>query len=172
MYYNLAGTYSKYGCWGLTDDIRKSTPKLKAAIEIASEPMPPLTAGSVVPGTFAAWRFDGNSGGKAEDSTDGGKNVGFLADGNTLDYLLNIKDAGDYNVTLLTATQRDGAAIELLLNGQSLGTLHTPNSGDWNHWATTPSIPVHLDVGQAVLRLKIVGQPSNIRSIMLEKPTP
>jgi Carbohydrate binding module (family 6) len=172
MYYNLAGTYSKYGCWGLTDDIRKSTPKLKAATEIAAEPMPALTAGAVVPGTFPAWRFDGNSGGKVEDSTDGGKNVGFLADGNSLDYLLNVKDAGDYALTLQTATERDGATIELLLDGQSLGNLHTPNSGDWNHWACTPPLSLHLDAGQAVLRLKIVGQPSNIRSITLEKRSP
>jgi hypothetical protein len=169
MYYNLAGTYSKYGCWGLTDDIRKSSPKWKAAAAIAEGPVPALTAGATVPGTFAAWRFDGNSGGKAEDSKDGGKNVGFLADGNTLDYLLNVRETGEYQVRLLTATERDGAGIEVLVSGRSVGKVQTPNGGDWGHWGNTPPLPVHLEAGQAVLRLKIVGQPSNIRSIILEK---
>jgi hypothetical protein len=169
MYYNLAGSYSKYGCWGLTDDIRKMTPKLKATAIIAAEPMPPLTAGVAVPGTFPAWQFDGNSGGKVEDSKDGGKNVGFLGDGDSLDYLINIRDAGEYALTLLTATERDGAAIEVLLSGQSLGILHTPNRGDWSHFASSSPLAVHLEAGQWVLRLKIVGQPSNIRSITLEK---
>ena len=52
MYYNLAGTYNKYGCWGLTDDIRVTTPKQVAVAAFAKGPVPAAnaSAGTAAPG--------------------------------------------------------------------------------------------------------------------------
>jgi hypothetical protein len=168
MYFNLASGYGKYGCWGLTDDLHKIGPKYKAAAAVAAEPMPALTAGVAVPAIIPAWRFDANDGGRIEDSGDGGKDVGFFSNGNTLDYFLTAHTAGDYTLTLQTASAQDGAAIELFLNGRSLGTLPCANTGGWHLWKNSPPLALHLHAGVSLLRLKIVRQPINIRSITLE----
>ncbi len=169
MYYGLAGTYSKYGCWGLTDDIRKSTPKMKAVADFANGPLPPVSAGTLVPAKILAADFDANDGGHVEDSGDGGKNVGFLHNNNTLDYLIRVNDAGTYAITLQTATAQDGAAIEVLLSGQSLGNVACPSTGDWHKWGSSHPVPIKLDAGLTVLRLRIAQEPVNIRSITIQK---
>ena len=117
----------------------------------------------------SAQDFDAKDGGNIEDSGDGGKNVGFLHVGNTLDYLIQIKDAGSYAITLQTSTAQDGTAIELLLSGQSLGTIACPTTGDWHKWSTTHPVTIKMDPGSYVLRLRIVHDPINIRSITVQK---
>jgi hypothetical protein len=38
MYFTLSSAYSRYGCWGLTDDITKlNTPKFRAVKQLLSK---------------------------------------------------------------------------------------------------------------------------------------
>ena len=49
MYFNLAAPYGKYGNRGLTEDIRKQTPKTKAVDAVIAAPMPPERVGVATP---------------------------------------------------------------------------------------------------------------------------
>jgi hypothetical protein len=171
MYFNLASGYGKFGSWGLTEDIRKETPKTKAVAEVAAEPLPPETVGASIPGTVMAYDFtaNGGNGGGVEKSSDGGKNLAFLGDGNSFDYLLNVKEAGDYVVTVKYATGADNSELEPLLSSVSLGTLKLKSTGGWQQWGNAAPIPVRLEKGQLVLRLDIKKSGMNIRSVSFEK---
>lgn len=131
--------------------------------------MPPLMGGAAVPGKVMASEFDAHEGGRVEDSGDGGKDVGFLGNGNTLDYLLNVGEPGDYSVTIEAATGQDGAAVEMLLSGQSLGKIGVPNTGAWNKWGSSQPVIARLEKGPVVLRVRIVQGAVNVRSVSFEK---
>jgi hypothetical protein len=169
MYYNLASGYGKFGSWGLTEDIRKTTHKTKAILAVKAKPLPKEVAGTPIPATLNAWEHQANLGGGVEKSSDGGQNLAFVKDGHWFDYLLNVKEAGDYVVTFQTATGQDGNAMEALLSSTSLGTINVKNSGGWQTWANSDPIHVRLEKGQLVLRLKIIKGGMNFRSISIAK---
>lgn len=57
LYFTLTSGYSKWGSWGLIDDVKKSSPKYDAALKIISGPAVAMTAGNLVPATIAAGDF-------------------------------------------------------------------------------------------------------------------
>ena len=171
MYFNLAGAYSKYGCWGLTDDIHKLTaPKMKGAITVATEPTPPITAGAPVPGHWMATTSMTSTGfGKLEADGMGGKCIASLGDKDCVDFLLNVKQEGIYSVSVQTAAPGDGTHLEMLLSGQSIGTMNCKDTKDWHKFAmNTPAI-VHLQPGQLTLRLRVIGKAPNIRMVNFDR---
>jgi hypothetical protein len=171
MYYNLACAYGKYGSWGLTEDIRKSTPKTEAIAKLRAGKLPAEVLGTALPATIMAYEFTGSegNGGGTEKSQDGGKNLAFLAPGLSFDYLLNVKTPGEYVFSMKYATGADDAEVEPLLSSQSLGVMKLANSGGWQEWKTTEPVTVRLEKGQVVLRLVISKGRMNIRSVTIEK---
>jgi len=169
MYFDLAGGYSKYGCWGLTEDIRKPSPKTQAIAQVKAAPLPTEIAGIGIPGTVMASEHVASSGGGIEKTPDGGKHLAFLKEDFWFDYLLNVKSSGDYVLKIETASGVDTAAVEVLLSSQSIGTINCKNTGDWHQWADSDPISLRLEKGQLVLRLRIVKPGLNIRSISIEK---
>ncbi len=170
MYYNLAGMWTKYGCWGLTDDIQKLTgPKFKTVAGFAQSPPPAIAAGQNVPGVVQAAKFDANVGGGVEDSKDGGKNIAFLKDGNVFEYLLNVKEPGTYTMTVQAAAWEDAARVAVDLSGTSLGEVRMTKTGDFQKWASSDPVKMKLEKGQIVLRMKVVHAGMNIQSVTFEK---
>jgi hypothetical protein len=153
----------------LTEDIRKATPKTKIVAQIAKGPVPAVTAGFAVPGKIDAADFNEHEGGGTENAGDGGKDLAFLKQDNTFDYLLNIAAPGDYALSVESASGQDGSQIEVFMSGQSLGTVAGKNTGDWHKWGSTDPLVVRLEKGQIVLRLRIAKAGLNIRSITVEK---
>ena len=52
MYFTLTSGYSKWGSWGLTDDVKRSSPKYEAVLKIINGPATPIVAGAPVPGAI------------------------------------------------------------------------------------------------------------------------
>ena len=58
MYFALSSGYSKWGSWGLVEDIRAQTsPKYEAIVKVIDGPAVPLEIGTKLPGTVAAGDF-------------------------------------------------------------------------------------------------------------------
>ncbi len=168
MYYNLCGPWGKYGAWGLTDDIHVQTTKMKAILDYINAPAPPISMGAAVPGTILAWQFTANVGGGVENSADGGKNLAYLQDGNTFEYLLNVKEPGDYVLTM-QASGGDEARLELSLSGTSLGTVKPVNTGNGQKWDSSEPIALKLERGQLVLLVRVSRANVNVRSFTFTK---
>jgi hypothetical protein len=169
MYYNLAGMWTKHGCWGLTDNVAVQTPKYKAVAALATAAMPPLNVGHAVPGVVQAWQFDANVGGGVETSNDGGKNLAFIGNGHRFDYLLNVKEPGEYLLTIQAAGWDDAARVALDMSGTPLGEVKITKTGDGQKWANSAPVRLKLEKGQLVLRMNVVKAAMNVRSITLEK---
>ncbi len=114
-----------------------------------------------VPGKVEAEDFFYQLGIQLENTTDvgGGQNIGYLDNGDYLDYYVNAAQAGTYQVDYRTAAESEMGQVqmELIAPGGGATLLHTatfPSTGGWQTWTTT-SASAHLPQGQSHIRVKI-----------------
>jgi thermitase len=132
------------------------------------------TSAIAVPGAISAADYDrggegtsyhdttaGNSGGAyrqdgvdVEPSRDGGYDVGWIADGEWLNYTVSVPKAGSYVVALRVASPGGGGALHVGFNRVSnvWTPLSVPATAGWQAW-TTISLPVTLGAGEQQLTL-------------------
>ena len=138
----------------------------------------PYTGSPVaLPGTIQAENFDnggsgvayndttsGNAGGQyrstdvdVETTTDtgGGYDVGWLAQGEWLNYTVNVSSAGTYTLEARVAASGAGGTFHIEANGTNVtGPMTIPDTGGWQSW-TTLSKSVNLSGGAQVFRVVI-----------------
>ncbi len=109
---------------------------------------------ATVPGTIQAESYSAMSGVQIQPTTDsgGGSNVGWIDQGNWMDYNVNVATAGVYTVNFRVATPYSTAVFQLLSNTTVLATVNAPNTGGFQNWQTV-SATVTLAAGQQKLRI-------------------
>lgn len=111
-----------------------------------------------IPGKLEAEAFDGQSGTQKEPTSDngGGQNVGFINNGDYVDYQVNVSSNGTYEVTFRVASDTSGGTITIKNGDQKLGSVTINNTGGWQSWQTV-STNVDLSSGDQTLRLEFTG---------------
>jgi hypothetical protein len=108
-------------------------------------------------GFYEAENYSSMSGIQTEATTDvdGGLNVGFIDNGDWMNYTLNVYAAGTFKLDLRVAAMFAGAKIQILKSDgvTVLATVNVPATGDWQNW-TTVSTTVALPAGTQTIRLK------------------
>ena len=130
----------------------------------------------------AYWDNDPGSNGAAgnagddvdiEATTDvgGGRNVGWTAAGEWLEYQVYLS-AGIYAVDTRVASQVSTGAYDLLLDGMLFGSNSVPGTGGWQVWETQSvgSITV-VTSGLHTLRVNVTGNDFNLNWIELTQAT-
>ena len=95
-----------------------------------------------------------------ERATDNGNgiNVGWIADGEWLNYTIANSVAGKYNITFRVASDNTiSKQINAKLGNSQLGRVSIPNTGGWQSWQDVTLENVNLTGGPQVLRLDFVG---------------
>jgi hypothetical protein len=83
----------------------------------------------------------------------GGQNVGYIDNGDWMDYTINPATSGTYTISVRIASTSTGGQIQLKkADGTVIGTVSLPNSGGWQTWQTATGT-VTLNAGQQTLRL-------------------
>jgi len=120
-----------------------------------------------VPGRVQAEDYFFQTGVQLENASDigGGQNVGYLDNGDYMDYNITVAHSGTYSVTYRTASQQAGQ-LELQLLGANGGvsTLHKVDfaaTGDWQSWANTTET-LNLPEGLHQIRVLVTQSPFNI----------
>ena len=130
---------------------------------------------TIIPGTLEAEHFDegypgdayrdctlDNQGGAFRMNTDvdieaipgGGYNVGYICQGEWLEYTIDVAYAGEYQAVAHVASQESTGRFSLDVNGTSVsGVVDVPSTGGWQTY-TQVSFPVTLQAGQQILRLR------------------
>lgn len=129
-----------------------------------------------IPGTIQAEDYDtggqnvayydtssGNSGGQyrsddvdIEDTTDsgGGKNVGWIDNGEWLEYTVNVTSGGAYKVEVRVASAQSGGKFRIEMDGATVVSSQSfSGTGGWQNWITVTINNVNLTAGQKVMRL-------------------
>ena len=84
----------------------------------------------------------------------GGFHVGWVSSSEWAEYTVNVATSGNYTVAARVATQTaNGSSLKILFDGQKVGTLAVPNTGEWQTYATV-STQVSLTAGKHVIQLR------------------
>ncbi len=83
---------------------------------------------------------------EATKDTGGGQNVGYIDQGDELNYDdITLAESGEYTLEYRVSSRR-GDSFDMRANGQKLGTVEIAKTGGWQDW-TTVSQTVTLDAG-------------------------
>ena len=165
----------------------------KLSLTVKNKRTPYSGSGINLPGTLQAEQFDkggegvafhdsdSNDEGKASYRTDNegvdivtgnsGYAIGYTANGEWLEYTVNVKDTGTYGykATVSSGTNNSGFRIGLMKNGSetTLARVSVPNTNSWDTYTTlsTEVISTKLYEGQQTIRITITGQNCNIDKI-------
>ena len=130
---------------------------------------------TAVPGRLQAEAYSAQSGAKTENTTDagGGKDVGWLADGDWLEYK-NVTVAGRDLAARIASQNSTGGSIELRLGsrtGKLLATFPVASTGGWQKWKSVPvkaaSVPAGKQTVFLVMRSKSRSDFVNINYLTL-----
>jgi len=123
----------------------------------------------------------GNSGGvyrsddigiQATSDVGGGYNVGWLNNGEWLEYTVDPPDASAiYSVSVRVAATGAGGQLRIRLNGTVLGSIAIPNTGGWQNWQTVtlPEVPIQGGTGSQPLRLEVISAGFNVNWVELDR---
>ena len=117
-----------------------------------------------IPGKIEAEDFASQSGTQTENCSEGGQNVGWIDNGDWLDYNVDVASAGDYKVDFRVASQSATIKFDLKKGNSNLTSVSTASTGGWQTWKTV-SKTVSLSAGKQTLRLQATGSSWNINWI-------
>ena len=116
-------------------------------------PPPPPSSGSII--KIEAEAFTAMHGVQTENTWDagGGQNVGWIDNGDWMDYSVNPAATGSYTVRFRVASGATGAQFQVRKSdGTVLTTVNVPATGGWQNWQTVTAT-VSLSAGAQTLRL-------------------
>jgi len=101
----------------------------------------------------------------AIDSTDETKGyaVGYTNAGEWMEYTVNVKTAGEYNLSAQVSSGADNSSIQLFLDDSAItDTIKVPNGGNWISYSPVTAKTTKLSTGEHILKLAITGSSVNI----------
>jgi endoglucanase len=113
------------------------------------------TPPGTIPGKIEASTYISSIGVMTQNTSDvgGGLNVGWIDQGDWMDYPVNVVAAGSYTVSFRVATPNTGASFQLRTSsGKALATVTVPNTGGWQEWQTVTAT-ASLAAGSQTLQL-------------------
>jgi Carbohydrate binding module (family 6)/Secretion system C-terminal sorting domain len=119
------------------------------------------SSGMTIPGLIQAEDFSTMSGVQTEQTLDagGGLDVGWIDQGDWMNYNVNVVAAGTYTVGFRIATTLNGGTLQLKdAAGNVLTTVNVPATGNWEAWQTVTA-SVNLPAGSQTLQLYNNGFP-------------
>lgn len=87
-----------------------------------------------------------------EAATEGGFNIGWICQGEWLEYTVDVQQAGSYNIEARVASQNSGGAFRIERDGVDLtGPISFASTGGWQDWETVYG-SLELEAGEQILR--------------------
>ena len=116
-----------------------------------------------------------NGGGVDLVKGNGGTVIGYTAQGEWLDYTINVTQAGEYEYEATVSSGNDGAAFSLAIVNEKgitqLAKVNVPKTGDgdWSKYKTVKGkLSKPLEAGEQTLRITIEGAYANIDKIEIK----
>ncbi|MBS1660655.1 MAG: carbohydrate-binding protein [Bacteroidetes bacterium] len=123
---------------------------------VVTGPSNPTGTVIAIPGKGEAENYAAMGGVQTETTADagGGLDVGWIDNGDYMDYSVNVATAGAYTASFRVASINTGATFQVTQsNGTVLGTVTVPNTGSYQVWQTVTA-NLTLPAGTNTLRIK------------------
>ena len=126
-----------------------------------------------VPAKIEAENYFNMSGVEVETctDTDGGENVGWIDNGDSLVYQINATKAGLYNFAYRVASLNGGGNLQLLVDGAAINTLPVSSTGGWQKWNSIDQT-VTLSAGLHTVKIVAVNGGWNLNYIDVSYKVP
>lgn len=86
--------------------------------------------------------------------TDGSYNVGYILQGEWLEYSINVLSSGSYDLDVRVASDGAGKTFHIEIDGVDVsGPVTVPNTGGWQTWATVNVPDINLTEGKHQMRI-------------------
>jgi endoglucanase Acf2 len=91
---------------------------------------------------------------EASNDVGGGYNIGWIEDGEWVEYTIDVLESGTYKIVPYTASVPGGGKLHVEFNGVDLtGLVDVPVTGGWQFWQELDIDPVQLEAGVQVMRV-------------------
>jgi PKD repeat protein len=98
--------------------------------------------------------FRAGDGVGTEGSSEGGYNIGWVVDGEWLEYTTNVNQVGNYTIGFRVASQADARKLHLEVDGVNVtGSVNIPNTGGFQTWQTVTVSAIQLTAGSHIIRV-------------------
>ena len=98
--------------------------------------------------------------------SEGTYNVGYILNGEWLEYTVNVAEAGLYDVDLRMAKDGDNGMLHIEMDGNNVtGTIDVPNTGGWQTWETVTVNDVQLEAGEQIMRIAFDSDYMNLNYV-------
>jgi hypothetical protein len=85
---------------------------------------------------------------------EGEYNLGYVLQGEWLEYTVDVMSTGDYNLDIRVAAEGDDKILHIEIDGGDVtGPINIPNTGGWQTWETITANGISLTEGKHVMRL-------------------
>jgi hypothetical protein len=88
--------------------------------------------------------------------TDGGNNVGYIENGDWVEYAIDVPAAGEYTFSARVASDTNGGRFVVLANNAEKATVKVKGTGGWQNWVTLENT-LNLEAGAQTLRFNFKG---------------
>ncbi|KZS38943.1 hypothetical protein AWE51_15295 [Aquimarina aggregata] len=125
----------------------------------APEPPEPPTA-IKVPGRLEAEDFATEAGGvmtEPTQDTGGGENIGFIVNGTSNTYNIDVQTAGTYDIDVRVASATNGGTVTLKIGTTELGAITFGDTGGFQTYVTETITGVNLTSGEQILTAEYSG---------------
>ncbi|WAJ72482.1 cellulase family glycosylhydrolase [Catenovulum adriaticum] len=124
-----------------------------------------------IPGLIQAENYIAQTGFELENTSDegGGQNTGHAQTGDTLEYLVNITEAGEYNVEFRFATEAGSRGFTMSLGENQIATVSVPVTGGWQTWQTVSHTITIETTGEQTLKLEAIDDEWNFNWMRFNK---
>ncbi|NDV62926.1 carbohydrate-binding protein [Puniceicoccales bacterium CK1056] len=132
--------------------------RVLTALNVVTPPPPPPTPSIEIPGRVEAEDFTSQSGVQTETTTDtgGGLNVGYMANGDWMEYVLNSPAAGTYSIDIRIANNSGiTGSLSFSADGNSITSPGISPTGGWQSWSTMTAGQIALPEGLVTLRVTV-----------------
>lgn len=171
-----AGTYSITAV--ATDNDGNKTTSAVVSVKVNVSRSPYKGVAHPIPGRIEAEEYDlggegvgfheansnGNEGGatlrnddvdiEVTKDTDGAYNLGYVLQGEWLEYTVNVQYSGVYNLDVRVAADGAGKTFHIEMDGVNVsGPITVPNTGGWQIWQTAEVQGVNLTAGEHIMRI-------------------
>ncbi len=94
------------------------------------------------------WKFEGTS------DVGGGQNLGWITDGEWMEYTINVATAGLHTLRFRVASSGGGGSINVVSDGTVIGGAGIADTGGWQEWAAVDAYANFSQAGPQTVRLE------------------
>ncbi len=92
---------------------------------------------------------------EASNDIGGGYNIGWIEDGEWIEFTIDVQEAGMYTVVPYISSVPGGGSLHIEFNGIDLtGNVSVPVTGGWQFWEELPIPDVFLEAGEQIMHVE------------------